>query len=133
MKRGTGPKPGFGFDAPTVFLYDCETNREAQSAASARALGGEKGVENLSHVFQRDTHAVIGDRNSDESACGRELHGEGAMIARGRNSLFRIGDDIHEHFLQELPITLDRRQIFRRIEFQLDLASLQYRPFWLQY
>ena len=51
----------FDFDIAAMFANDRHANAEAQTRATAGALGGEKGIEKFGKSFGLDAGAIVGD------------------------------------------------------------------------
>src|SRR5208282_1893291 len=115
-----------------MFFYDGEGNRETESASAAGALRGEKWVEDFSHIFRRNAGAVVLDCYMNILANEGERDLNRAVVAAGRDGLFRVHHDVPKNLGEQLPVSFDRWKIIWRCEFYVDVLCAQRRLLELQ-
>ena len=95
-------------------------------------LGGEEGLEHPADVFRRDAGAGVGDAERDKfagqigqalPAIQRAVASRDAHRAALRHGIARIDAEVHQRDLQLGDVALDRTDIVREIDDQIDVAA----------
>src|ERR1700678_3643446 len=112
MERGSAAHLAFYLDLARVLLNDAVGHCQSQSCAAPlaladRQLGGEKGVVNALHVFQRDARAGVGDIDRHMPV---RLGGHPQCPA-GRHSILGVYKQVEKDLLQFAGVAQNRRQV----------------------
>src|SRR5438876_2164246 len=100
----------------SVLLDNPISHRKPQTGAAfltilGRSFGGEERIVNALNMLLRDSAAGVGDDNAHSVA----IRSQNSQRAPVRHRIFGIEEEIQEHLLQSAIISLDRRQVLRKL------------------
>ena len=100
-------------------------NRQPQAGALAHLLGGEERLKNVRQHFRRHARAVVLHQNLNKVllALGGNMQASGARRLHQR--LEGVVQQIHQHLLNLVGVTLGRGQLGMEIQAQLNAGFLQ--------